>query len=197
MALVARRCFSKKNAPFSVAARLLGRAFDEGRKRMNPQVLLNAAQMPLGAESVAAVHPMGLVDLDPTALINFGFFLVLIVVLQKFLFEPYLRVTERRASLSDGVADAAAALNAETASLNKAYEEGVASAHRQAGLKRTELLGAAHATESTLLDGARAKVAASLASRRAVIAADAAKAESELPLRAQALAVSITQRLLS
>jgi hypothetical protein len=30
-----------------------------------------------------------------------------------------------------------------------------------------------------------------------VIAADAAKAEAELPLRAQALAVSITQRLLS
>jgi len=164
---------------------------------MDPQVLLNAAQSPPGVGSALAVHPMGLVDLDPTALINFGFFLALIVVLQKFLFEPYLRVTERRASLSGGVADAAAALTAETAALTKSYEEGVASAHRQAGLKRTELLGAAHATESLLLDGARAKVADSLATRRAVIGADAAKAEAELPLRAKALAVSITQRLLS
>lgn len=164
---------------------------------MDPQVLLNAAQSPPGVGVALAVHPMGLVDLDPTALINFGFFLVLIVVLQKFLFQPYLRVTERRASLSGGVADAAAALNAETAALTKSYEEGVASAHRQAGLKRVELLGRAHATESALLDGARGKVAASLASRRAVIAADAAKAEAELPLRAKALAASITQRLLS
>ncbi len=164
---------------------------------MDPQVLLNAAQSPLGVQAVPAVHPMGLVDLDPTALINFGFFLVLIVVLQKFLFEPYLRVTEQRASLSGGVADAAAAQNAETAALTKSYEEGVASAHRQAGLKRTELLGAAHATESELLDSARVKVAASMASRRAVITADAEKAELELPLRAKALAVSITQRLLS
>ena len=164
---------------------------------MDPQVLLNAAQMPLGVQAVPTVHPMGLVDLDPTALINFGFFIVLIVFLQKFLFEPYLRVAERRAALSSGVAGAASSQNAETAALNKSYEEGVAAAHRQAGLKRAELLGAAHASESVLLDGARAKVAVSLASRRAVITADAAKAEAELPVRAKALAVSITQRLLS
>lgn len=164
---------------------------------MDPQVLLNAAQAPPGVGAVQAVHPMGLVDLDPTALINVGFFLVLMIVLQKFLFEPYLRLTERRASLSGGVADAAAALSAETAALTKAYEEGVASALHQAGLRRSELLGAAHATESLVLDGARAKVADSLATRRAVIVADAARAESELPVRAKALAVSITQRLLS
>lgn len=164
---------------------------------MDPQMLLIASQKPLGLQAASAVHPMGLVDLDPTALINFGFFLVLIVVLQKFLFEPYLRVTERRALLSSGVADAALSLNAETAARNQSYAEGVASAHRQAGLKRAELLGAAHATESLILDSARAKVADSLATRRAVIAAGASKAESELPVRAKALAVSITERLLS
>lgn len=164
---------------------------------MDPQVLLSAAETLQGARMVPVVHPMGLVDLDPTSLINFGFFLVLIVVFQKFLFEPYLRVTERRAALSGGVSDAAAAQQAEAASLNRAYDEGIAAAHRAASEKRAALLGAAHAKEAALLDDARGKVAETLASRRAVIAADAAKAEAELPVRAKALAGSITERLLS
>lgn len=164
---------------------------------MDPQVLLSAVDTLQGARMVPAAHPMGLVDLDPTSLINFGFFLFLIVVFQKLFFAPYVKVTEKRAALSGGVSDAAAALTAEAAALNLAYEQGVAAAHQQAMAKRGELLGAAHATESKQLDAARTAVGERLNSRRAVIAAEAAKAEAELPVRAKALAVSITERLLS
>ncbi len=164
---------------------------------MDPQVLLNAVDTLQGAQMVPVVHPMGLVDLDPTSLINFGFFLFLIVVFQKLFFAPYVKVTEKRSALSGGVSDAAAALNAEAAALNQAYDAGIAAAHQQAAGKRAELLGVAHATESKQLDAARLTVGERLQSRRAVIAADAAKAESELPVRAKALAVSITERLLS
>lgn len=164
---------------------------------MDPQVLLSAAETLQGARMTPVVQPMGLVDLDPTSLINFGFFVVLIVVFQKFLFAPYLQVTARRTALSGGVSDAAAAQAAEAAALNLAYDEGVAAAHRSASERRGELLGAAHAKESAMLDAARATVAENLATRRAVIAADTAKAESELPVRAKALASSIAERLLS
>jgi F0F1-type ATP synthase membrane subunit b/b' len=164
---------------------------------MDPQVLLNAVDTLQGAQLVPVAHPMGLVDLDPTSLINFGFFLLLMVVFQKLFFAPYVKVTEKRAALSGGVSDAAAALNAEAAALNQAYEQGIAAAHQQASAKRSELLGAAHATESKHLDAARLQAGERLLSRRAVIAAESAKAESELPVRAKALALSITERLLS
>lgn len=164
---------------------------------MDPQVMLSAVETLEGAKMVPLVHPMGLVDLDPTSLINFGFFLFLIVIFQRLLFAPYVKVTEKRAALSGGVTDTAAANTAEAAALNLAYDQGLSDAHREAAAKRVELLGVAHAAESKHLDAARAAVGERLNSRRAVIAAEAAKAESELPVRAKALALSITERLLS
>src|SRR4051812_38209807 len=58
-------------------------------------------------------HEPLLIDLDNTLFVQLGLFLLLVVVLHRFLWKPYLRVREERVTRIDGFREEAARIEAD------------------------------------------------------------------------------------
>ena len=119
-----------------------------------------------------------LIDLDGTALVQLGLFLVLVLVLGRFLWRPYLKVLGERTTRVDGYKQDAVRLEAEAAgrlakaeaALAEVRRVGVgerAAARAGAHVREQELLAAATAAAQKTLADARARVNATLTAERA------------------------------
>jgi F-type H+-transporting ATPase subunit b len=122
-------------------------------------------------------HEPQLIDLDGTAYVQFGLFLLLLLVLRQFLWRPYLRVLGERTTRVDGYKQEAVRLDAEAAQRLAEAEKALAEARRLGANERVEaraiaarhereLLAAANATAQKTLADARARIAATLAAER-------------------------------
>lgn len=61
-----------------------------------------AAVVDYGASLLDRAHAAGLVDVDATAIAQFAFFLTLVLVLPKLIFEPLLKRFDQRSARTDG-----------------------------------------------------------------------------------------------
>jgi F-type H+-transporting ATPase subunit b len=127
-----------------------------------------------------------LIDLDGTAFIQLGLFLLLMLVLRQFLWRPYLKVLGERTTRVDGYKQEAVRLDAEAASRLAKAEAALAEARRVGSGERVEaraiaqkreqeLLAAANASAQKTLAEARARVSAALAGERAKLQQTAAE----------------------
>jgi F-type H+-transporting ATPase subunit b len=123
-------------------------------------------------------HEPQLIDVDGTIFIQLGFFLLLVVVLQRFLWKPYLRVREERVTRIEGYrleaarleADADARLARAEAQLAEARRVGIgerAVARAEAQAREQALLAEAQAAAQKTLAGARAQLDGMLVAERA------------------------------
>jgi F-type H+-transporting ATPase subunit b len=146
---------------------------------MSSALLLLAAAAP---ES----HEPQLIDLDGTAFVQLGLFLLLLVVLRQFLWKPYLKVLGERTTRVDGYKQDAVRLDAEAAARLAQAEAALAEARRvgagvrvearaAAAKREHEILAAANATAQKTLAEARARVSATLAAERAKLQQTAAE----------------------
>jgi F-type H+-transporting ATPase subunit b len=131
-------------------------------------------------------HEPQLIDLDGTVFVQFGLFLLLMLILRQFLWKPYLKVLGERTTRVEGYKQEAVRLDAEAAARLAQAEAALAEARREgAGLRveaRTaahkreqEVLAAANATAQKTLADARARVSATLATERAKLQQTAAE----------------------
>jgi F-type H+-transporting ATPase subunit b len=131
-----------------------------------------------------------LIDLDGTAFVQFGLFLLLMFFLRHFLWRPYLKVLGERTTRVDGYKQEAVRLDAEAAQRLAEAEKVLAEARRLGAGERVdaraaahkreqELLAAANATAQKTLADARARVAAALAAERAKLQQTAAEIGTE------------------
>ena len=140
---------------------------------------------------------MGMVDIDATALVSAGIFVVMMVVLNKLLFQPYLAIVHERAAMTTGAADTAAATSQKADAVLADYQSKLAAARAEASAKRDELRASGAAEESRIVTAAREQAASALAEKRAGLAVQVAKAEQEIEARATELAGAIVGRVLS
>jgi F-type H+-transporting ATPase subunit b len=75
-------------------------------------------------------HP--LIDIDLTALVQFGFFLILMFVANKLMFQPYLELRERRKAGIDGARAEAERMTAQADAKLADYEKQLSVARARA-----------------------------------------------------------------
>jgi F-type H+-transporting ATPase subunit b len=116
-------------------------------------------------------HEPQLIDLDGTAFVQFGLFLLLMLVLRQFLWRPYLKVLGERTTRVDGYRQDAVRLEAEAAARLAKAELALAEARRMGAGERVLARAAAHKREQELLAAANAGAQKTLAEARARVSA--------------------------
>src|SRR5262249_15956253 len=94
--------------------------------------------------ALAGGHP--LIHVDSTAVVQFVLFLVLFWLTNRFLFQPYLQLRERRRAGIEGAREDAEQMSAQAEARMAAYEKQVALARDRAGeeARKIRLEGTAH-----------------------------------------------------
>ncbi|HVU52579.1 MAG TPA: hypothetical protein VHL80_17990 [Polyangia bacterium] len=156
---------------------------------MSSALLLLAAAAP---ES----HEPQLIDLDGTAFIQLGLFLLLMLVLRQFLWKPYLKVLGERTTRVDGYKQEAVRLDAEAAARLAKAEAALAQARREGAGERVEARSAAHAREQELLAAANAAAQKTLADARARVSATLAAERAKLQQTAAEIGTQAARKIL-
>src|SRR4051812_10890499 len=140
--------------------------------------------------------PPPLIDVDGTILVQLGLFLLLWIVLWKFLFQPFLKVRDDRAHGIEGSRKQAAEMEASAREAVKRYDEAFNRAKLRGAEERQKLRTEAAAHERQVLGAAREEAQRSLGAARAKIGADAGKAKQPLDTQAAAIAKQVASRIL-
>src|SRR6187401_3312482 len=143
-------------------------------------------------------HEPQLIDVDGTIFLQLGIFLVLMFVLGKFLWKPYLRVRTERVARVEGYREEAAKLEVDAQQRLQRADAALAEARRVGAGERAVARAEAHAREQTLLAEATAAAQRKLADARtrlnAAIAAERKKLEGDASDVAMAAARKILGR---
>src|ERR1700752_2909055 len=132
-----------------------------------------------------------MISLDISILHQIILFIVLGLILNKILFQPYLRLLEERERRTIGAEHDSADLEHEGARLRAQYEEKIAQAQtaayaakdailQEARQQREKILGQARAEAASKLEQARREIALALEKERALAAAEAATVAGEM-----------------
>jgi F-type H+-transporting ATPase subunit b len=128
-------------------------------------------------------HEPQLIDVDGTIFLQLGIFLVLMFVLGRFLWKPYLRVRTERVARVEGYREEAVQLEADAQQRLARADAALAEARRTGAGERAVARAEAHAREQTLLAEATAAAQRKLADARgrliAAVQAERTKLESE------------------
>jgi F-type H+-transporting ATPase subunit b len=144
--------------------------------------------------STLAAHP--LIDLDGTVVVQFGLFLVLFVIANKLLFQPYLRLRERRREGIDGARAEAERTTAQAEAKLADYEKQLGAARSKANDEGRKVRAEAAAHEKSVTEAARAEAQKTLDEAAAKMRAETEAARLQLLPQASALARQIASRLL-
>jgi len=144
--------------------------------------------------SLASGHP--LIDIDGTVLVQFGLFLVLFFIANKLLFQPYLRLRERRKQGIEGARAEADQMIARADATLADYDKQLAAARNRAAEAGRQIRGEAAAHEKEVTDKARAAAQKSMDEATARMRAETDAARLQLLPQANQLARQITSKLL-
>lgn len=145
---------------------------------------------------VLASESLPVVDIDNTIFLQAILFLLLFLVLNTFLFKPWLEVRERRAKQIGGAVAEAQALRTRARDASSEYEQRLAAAREQALVTRSDSRRGAEADEAAIVATARREAAADLDARKQTLAQQSNDARAELGGRIDALATDITTKIL-
>jgi F-type H+-transporting ATPase subunit b len=141
-------------------------------------------------------HEPQLIDLDGTFFIQLGVLFVLMLLLTRLLWKPYLKVRSERVSRVEGYREQAAKLEADAQQRLERAEGALAEARRVGAGERSVARAEAHAREQTLLAQAGAAAQKALAEARARIATTVAAERGKLEANALATAREAARKIL-
>jgi F0F1-type ATP synthase membrane subunit b/b' len=150
----------------------------------------------LAAGTAPQAGEQQLLDVDATVFINFGLFLLTMLVLYPLLWKPYLKVRAERVTRVEGHKEEARRLEAEAAARLSKVEAELAEARRQGSAERSRVRSEALKREQQVLAGAQAQAQKSLGEARARIDAALAAERKTVASRAQALGREAAERIL-
>ena len=134
-------------------------------------------------QAAPEAHEPQLIDVDHTVFIQLGIFLLLMLVLSKFLWKPYLRVRTERVARVEGYREEAAKLEADAQTRLARADAALAEARRVGAGERAVARAEAHTREQTLLAEATAAAQRKLADARgrlkAVVEGERKKLEAD------------------
>jgi F-type H+-transporting ATPase subunit b len=144
--------------------------------------------------SLAAGHP--LIDIDATVIVQFVLFLVLFAIANRFMFQPYLRLRERRRAGIEGARAEATRMTAQADAKLADYEKQLAVAREGANDEARKIRAEASRIEREETDRARDKAQKALDEAQATVRRETEAARGQLLPQADALARSIASKLL-
>ena len=137
-----------------------------------------------------------IIDIDWTAVVQLGLFLILFVVCNALLFQPYLRLRERRRQGIQGAREEATRMTAEADARLVDYETKLAAARTRAGEEQRKVRADAAAYERDTTDAARKAAMKALDEANAKVQSDTEAARKQLMPQANALAKTMASRIL-
>jgi len=144
--------------------------------------------------SLAGGHP--LIDVDLTVIVQLVLFLVLFVVANKLLFQPYLQLRERRKAGIDGARSEAEQMTAQADAKLADYEKQLAVARDRANEEGRKIRAQAANDERELTDKARKTAQTSIEAAQSTMRRETDAARAELMPQAEAIARTISAKLL-
>src|SRR5512146_711274 len=141
-----------------------------------------------------AAHP--LIDIDYTMFVQFGLFLLLFVVANKLMFQPYLALRTRRKEGIEGARADAERTSAQADAKLADYEKQLALARSRANDEGRKVRAEAAAHEKSVTDASRAEAQKALDEATAKMRAETDAARLQLLPQANALARQIASKLL-
>ena len=144
--------------------------------------------------STLAARP--LIDIDGTVVVQFALFLVLFVITNRLLFQPYLRLRERRKAGIEGARAEADQMAAQADAKLADYEKQLAVARSRANDEGRKVRAEASAHEKSVTDAARAQSQKALDEAAAKMRAETDAARLQLLPQANGLARQIASKLL-
>jgi F-type H+-transporting ATPase subunit b len=144
--------------------------------------------------SIAAGHP--LIDIDLTVIVQFALFLVLFLVANRLLFQPYLKLRERRKAGIEGAREEAERMTAQAEAKLADYEKQLATARDRASEETRAIRNQAAARERDVTEKARATAQTAINEAQAMMRSQTEAARAQLMPQATALARAMTSRLL-
>jgi F-type H+-transporting ATPase subunit b len=139
-------------------------------------------------------HP--LIDIDGTVFIQFALFLVMYVVANKMLFQPYLALRERRRSGIEGARAEAERMTAEADAKLADYEKQLSVARTKGNEEGRKLRGDAVAHERDVTEKARTTAQKAIDEATAKMRTQTEAARAELLPAANTLAQQMASKLL-
>jgi F-type H+-transporting ATPase subunit b len=136
------------------------------------------------------------INLDLAFVIQLINFLVLILILNVFLFKPIRKVLADRQGEISAAKARAEGVDRDVQEKMAQYEARLREVKSQATDERSTLIKEAQAEETTVLDSARKEAAAMLATIKSKVAGEAADAKVLLQEQAKALSVEICEKVL-
>jgi F-type H+-transporting ATPase subunit b len=153
-----------------------------------------AKRMETAALSVLLAAPV--VDIDGTAFVQGGLFLLLMAVLWPVLFKPWLELQARRAEAIDGAIAKAKDLRRQADQLVVEHDTKLTAARDRANDLRADVRRKEEAAQAATLATARTEAAAQGEASRKRVAEQAETARAALSDRVEGLAQDIVARLL-
>lgn len=141
-----------------------------------------------------AAHP--LIDIDLTVVIQFALFLIMFAIGNAFLFQPYLKLRERRKQGIDGARAEAEKMSTQADTELADYEKKLAAARTRANEEGRKVRAEAAAHEKTVTDASRAEAQKSIDEATAKMRAETDAARLQLLPQANQLARQIASKLL-
>ena len=139
-------------------------------------------------------HP--LIDLDGTVLIQFALFLVMYLVANKMLFQPYLALRERRRAGIEGARAEAERMTAEADGKLADYEKQLATARAKGNEEGRKLRGEAIAHEREVTEKARTSTQKAIDEAGTKMRTEVEEARAKLMPEANVLAQKMATKLL-
>jgi F-type H+-transporting ATPase subunit b len=136
------------------------------------------------------------INLDWTLVIQMGNFVVLLLILNRFLYKPILNILDERKRRIEDSEKSVKELGDRTAQQWETYQRQLQEAKVSANAEKERLKGAGLDAERKLLEQARAEAARAVEEARGRLHVEMAKAKETLRTQADGLAVDIAQKIL-
>ncbi|MCB9701461.1 MAG: ATP synthase F0 subunit B [Myxococcales bacterium] len=150
--------------------------------------------MQILAPILVAAAPV--VDIDGTAYLQLGIFLLLMLILHPLLFKPWLETRERREQAIAGAVAEAERLTGNASSLGDEYDKKLARVRDEAQGIRNDARKESEATRSRIVTDARASAGRELEVARETAAREAQEAREALQGEIEGLAAEVAGKLL-
>ena len=138
----------------------------------------------------------GLISIDKSLIIQAVNFILLLIVLHRFLYKPLLAKMEERAGAIKRSLDEAQAARAEAARQQEENAARLKAAYTEAAAIREQALKEAAEEQRRLVEAARAESQRMIETAKAQLEADVRKARDELRREVSDLAVAVAEKLI-
>jgi F-type H+-transporting ATPase subunit b len=146
--------------------------------------------------AAAEEHAAPLIDLDGTLFVQLALFLIMLFVLSRFLFRPYLQMREQRGKGIDGARHEAHEMEARASKMVADYDAKLTRAKQRGGDERNRLRAEAATRERQVLGAARDEAGRVLGDARKTIAQQSDAARATLSAEAGTLARQMATKIL-